>query len=167
VLFVWILDSEMWGVPGGSETAVGSYTSTFYAEAAKAVKEVDVSLRVGGPAAADPVILASFIKQAEALHLPLDFVSYHQYGNPRQCGAGWTSGYASGSAGAVSKKGYYWDPHCFRRLFDWARRQVPEKYPVTISFLHACLLFAWLRQSNANSFLSAPTDARTAAHRSM
>lgn len=121
----------MWGVPGGSETAVGSYTSTFYAEAAKAVKEVDVSLRVGGPAAADPVILASFIKQAEALHLPLDFVSYHQYGNPRQCGAGWTSGYASGGAASVSKKGYYWDPHCFGTLFDWARRQVPEKYPVT------------------------------------
>ena len=129
----------MWGVPGGSETAVGTYTSTFYAEAAKAVKEVDTSLRVGGPAAADPVVLASFIEQAETLHLPLDFVSYHQYGNPRQCGAGWTSGYASGSADPVSKKGYYWDPHCFKTLFEWARHQVPEKYPVS-ELLHYFLL---------------------------
>eukprot|EP01046_Picozoa_sp_COSAG06_P048694 COSAG06_NODE_7329_length_2544_cov_8.932106_5_plen_152_part_00 len=122
----------MWGVPDSSETAIGNYTSTFYAEAARAVKSVDASLRVGGPAAADPVVLAEFIKQAEAQGLPLDFVSYHQYGNPRQCGAGWTSGYGTGSADAgVTKDGYYWQPNCFRSLFEWARGQVPEKYPVS------------------------------------
>jgi hypothetical protein len=83
------------------------------------------------PAAADPVILAEFIKQAEAQQLPLDFVSYHQYGNPRQCGAGWTSDYAMGGAGTgVSKTGYFWEPSCFQTLFEWAQTQVPEKYPV-------------------------------------
>eukprot|EP01052_Picozoa_sp_SAG31_P059512 SAG31_NODE_18800_length_622_cov_0.984704_1_plen_112_part_01 len=111
----------MWGVPGGSETAVGIYTFTFYAEAARAVKAVDASLRVGGPAAADPVVLAEFVRQAELQKLPLDFVSYHQYGNPRQCGAGWRSAYGTGGAyraagayTALTNHGYYWDPACFR-----------------------------------------------------
>lgn len=42
--------SEMWGVPGASETVIGNYTSTFYGMAATAVKAVDESLRIGGPA---------------------------------------------------------------------------------------------------------------------
>jgi hypothetical protein len=40
----------MWGVPGASETVIGNYTSTFYGMAATAVKAVDESLRIGGPA---------------------------------------------------------------------------------------------------------------------
>jgi hypothetical protein len=133
---VW---NEMWGVPGGSETTVGIYTSTFYAEAATAgsalsrcfaillmdpwsktlatrvfftfsrfhvlgrtVKAVSPSLMVGGPAAADPSILKEFIAQAEALKLPLDFVSWHQYGNPRQCGSGWLS--VSSAANGISDR---------------------------------------------------------------
>ena len=125
-----------WGVPGGSETSLGDYTAEFYGRAAAAVKAVDAGLRVGGPSGANPVVLAAFLEQVKALALPLDFVSYHQYGNARECGSGWKSSYSSGlppGGHGGNSAGYSWDPTCFRELFSWARAQVPEELPLYIT----------------------------------
>ena len=87
----WEVWNELWGVPGASETALGNYTRTFYAVSAEAIKGVDATLQVGGPASAGAVVLPAFIEEVEALGLPLDFVSSHYYGNARECPPGWGS----------------------------------------------------------------------------
>ncbi|EGB10173.1 hypothetical protein AURANDRAFT_23523 [Aureococcus anophagefferens] len=109
----WEVWNELWGVPGASETALGNYTRTFYAASAEAIKGVDATLRVGGPASAGAVVLPAFIEEVEALGLPLDFVSSHYYGNARE---------------------FYWNPDCFAKgLVAWAKSFVPDKYPFYVT----------------------------------
>ncbi len=67
---------DFWdGVPK-KETYFALYDVT-----AKAVKSVDASLRVGGPATAQAAWVADFIAHCVQQHVPFDFVSTHVYGN--------------------------------------------------------------------------------------
>lgn len=55
-----------------------------YAQAAAAMKAVDPTIKVGGPAFGSPEVadhLTKFIGTARALEAPLDFISYHSYPN--------------------------------------------------------------------------------------
>ncbi|NNN00405.1 MAG: xylan 1,4-beta-xylosidase [Acidimicrobiaceae bacterium] len=52
-----------------------------YEEAARAVKEVDERLRVGGPGSAAGEWVEALLDFASARQVPLDFVSTHTYGN--------------------------------------------------------------------------------------
>ena len=85
---VW---NEQWGVPGSSEETLGTYVEDLYNVTARAVRSVDGELRVGGPAQASQLPLAEFVARVEGAALPLDFVSSHQYGNPRECPSGFSA----------------------------------------------------------------------------
>jgi xylan 1,4-beta-xylosidase len=52
-----------------------------YDHTARALKQVNPRLRVGGPATAQAAWVTAFIAHAVAHHVPLDFVSSHVYGN--------------------------------------------------------------------------------------
>jgi xylan 1,4-beta-xylosidase len=53
----------------------------FYDVTARAVKDVDAHLRVGGPATAQAAWIPEFIAHCIENHVPFDFVSTHVYGN--------------------------------------------------------------------------------------
>jgi xylan 1,4-beta-xylosidase len=52
-----------------------------YDVTARAVKNVDPKLRVGGPATAQAAWVSAFIAHCKQNHVPFDFVSTHVYGN--------------------------------------------------------------------------------------
>jgi len=52
-----------------------------YDVTARAIKNVDPSVRVGGPATAQAAWVDSFIEHCTQNHVPFDFVSTHVYGN--------------------------------------------------------------------------------------
>jgi xylan 1,4-beta-xylosidase len=52
-----------------------------YDHTARAIKAVAPSLRVGGPATAQAAWVGDMIRRADEMHVPLDFVSTHVYGN--------------------------------------------------------------------------------------
>jgi xylan 1,4-beta-xylosidase len=56
----------------------GSYFA-LYAHTARALKEVNPKLRVGGPSTAAAHWISDFLKYTTANHLPVDFVSTHGY----------------------------------------------------------------------------------------
>ncbi|HEX4772609.1 MAG TPA: glycosyl hydrolase family 39 [Bryobacteraceae bacterium] len=67
---------DFWdGVPK-KETYFALYDVT-----AKAIKDVDATLRVGGPATAQAAWVDEFIAHCASNHIALDFVSSHIYGN--------------------------------------------------------------------------------------
>lgn len=54
-----------------------------YGATVEAVKSVDAQIPVGGPATSNSKWIASFLRYCEANHLPVDFVTTHQYaGDP-------------------------------------------------------------------------------------
>ncbi len=53
-----------------------------YDLSATALKSVDARLRVGGPVAASPPTIESFLQHVARSHAPLDFISIHIYGTP-------------------------------------------------------------------------------------
>jgi xylan 1,4-beta-xylosidase len=55
----------------------------FYDVSARAVKQVDSNLRVGGPATAQAAWVDAFIAHCLTGHVPFDFVSSHIYGNEK------------------------------------------------------------------------------------
>ena len=74
---------------------------TLFNASARAVKAVDPSLRIGGPASADMAHVKDFVTNATALHLPFDFVSTHHY--------------PTDSCSPVAVNGTsVWDPDCFK-----------------------------------------------------
>ena len=52
-----------------------------YDHTARAVKSVSQRLRIGGPATAQAAWIPEMIQHADKVHVPLDFVSTHVYGN--------------------------------------------------------------------------------------
>jgi xylan 1,4-beta-xylosidase len=54
---------------------------TLYDHTAKALKQANDRLRVGGPSTAQAAWVAAFIRHATEQHVPLDFVSSHVYAN--------------------------------------------------------------------------------------
>ncbi len=75
---------EVWNEPNIDFWAGEPKQSTYfrlYDEAATAIKRVNPSLRVGGPATAQAAWIEPFIAHAVADRVPLDFVSTHVYGD--------------------------------------------------------------------------------------
>jgi xylan 1,4-beta-xylosidase len=75
---------EVWNEPNIDFWAGEPKQSTYYQlydGAARALKQVSVTLRVGGPASAQAAWVDSFIHHAVDAKVPLDFVSTHVYGN--------------------------------------------------------------------------------------
>jgi xylan 1,4-beta-xylosidase len=75
---------EVWNEPNIDFWAGEPKQSTYfrlYDEAATAIKRVNASLRVGGPATAQAAWIEPFIAHAVAGRVPLDFVSTHVYGD--------------------------------------------------------------------------------------
>ena len=75
---------EVWNEPNIDFWVGEPKQSTYfrlYDEAAAAIKRVNASLRVGGPATAQAAWIEPFIAHAVADHVPLDFVSTHVYGD--------------------------------------------------------------------------------------
>ena len=72
---------EVWNEPNLKAFWTGSQADYFhlYARAARAIKEVHPSLRVGGPASADNQWIRELLAFCEAKGVPLDFVSTHHY----------------------------------------------------------------------------------------
>ena len=73
---VW---NEMWGV-SFPEPYMSLYNSS-----ARALKAVDASLKVGGPATMQTLDVPEFIANASAMKIPVDFVSSHYYPTDPQC----------------------------------------------------------------------------------
>ena len=76
---------EIWNEPDLPIFFAGSKADYYrlYEVTAKAVKSVDSQLRVGGPATAGSKWVGSFLSYCREHHVPVDFVSTHQYaGDP-------------------------------------------------------------------------------------
>jgi xylan 1,4-beta-xylosidase len=73
---------EVWNEPNLDGFWAGTQDEYFklYAHAARAVKSVDASYRVGGPATAGGDWIPEMIGYASKNSVPLDFVSTHSYG---------------------------------------------------------------------------------------
>jgi xylan 1,4-beta-xylosidase len=75
---------EVWNEPNidfwNGEPKQATYFM-LYDETAKAIKNVDTKLRVGGPATAQAAWVDQFISHCTEHHSPFDFVSTHVYGN--------------------------------------------------------------------------------------
>jgi xylan 1,4-beta-xylosidase len=56
---------------------------TLYDHTARALKNVDARLRVGGPSTAQAAWVGAFIRHTAEEHVPLDFVSTHVYANDK------------------------------------------------------------------------------------
>ncbi|MCM1121891.1 MAG: hypothetical protein NC416_04855 [Eubacterium sp.] len=76
---------EVWNEPDVSVFWAGTKAQYYrlYEITAKAVKEVDENIKVGGPAASGSKWVGSFMKYCEEHQIPVDFISSHQYaGDP-------------------------------------------------------------------------------------
>ncbi|WP_184236335.1 GH39 family glycosyl hydrolase [Massilia timonae] len=73
---------EVWNEPNLDGFWAGTQDEYFrlYAHAARAIKRVDSSYRVGGPATAGAAWIPEMIAYADQNKVPLDFVSTHSYG---------------------------------------------------------------------------------------
>lgn len=73
----WMCRNELWGVDFPGTAAKPGYMQLYNASA-RAVKSVDPSLKVGGPATAGLADLPAFVAACSAMGLPKpDFVSSH------------------------------------------------------------------------------------------
>lgn len=72
---------EVWNEPNLAEFWSGTQADYFklYRFTVEAIKAVDASLQVGGPATAKNAWVAEFLDFAEQNHLPIDFISTHHY----------------------------------------------------------------------------------------
>ena len=72
---------EVWNEPNLSSFWKGSQQDYFllYRHTARAIKNVDAILRVGGPATADNEWIADFYNYCTKNSIPFDFISTHQY----------------------------------------------------------------------------------------
>jgi xylan 1,4-beta-xylosidase len=77
---------EVWNEPNldfwGGDPRQASYWE-LYDHTVKAIKNVNSSLRVGGPSTAQAAWADTFIKHCADNHVPVDFVSSHVYGNDK------------------------------------------------------------------------------------
>jgi xylan 1,4-beta-xylosidase len=77
---------EVWNEPNldfwGGDPHQASYWE-LYDHTAKAIKNVNSTLRVGGPSTAQAAWADAFIKHCADNHVPVDFVSSHVYGNDK------------------------------------------------------------------------------------
>ena len=77
---------EVWNEPNldfwGGEPRQASYWE-LYDHTVKAIKNVNPTLRVGGPSTAQAGWADDFIKHCADNHVPVDFVSSHVYGNDK------------------------------------------------------------------------------------
>ncbi|MGF7153643.1 GH39 family glycosyl hydrolase [Novosphingobium gossypii] len=74
---------EVWNEPnldGFWEKADQQAYFDLYANTAKAIKAIDPTLRIGGPATAGAAWVPEFLKYAADRKLPVDFVATHTYG---------------------------------------------------------------------------------------
>ncbi len=75
---------EVWNEPNIDFWDGDPKQATYFAlydVTAKAIKQVDSSLRVGGPATAQAAWVGAFISHCKQNDIPFDFVSTHVYGN--------------------------------------------------------------------------------------
>ena len=72
---------EVWNEPNISDFWAGDQADYFelYRVAAEAIKDVDASVRVGGPATAKNAWIEEFLDFCDRRHVPADFVSTHHY----------------------------------------------------------------------------------------
>ncbi|MGH7319422.1 MAG: GH39 family glycosyl hydrolase [Candidatus Rokuibacteriota bacterium] len=72
---------EVWNEPNLKDFWTGSRMEYWrlYRHAAEAIKGVDPSLRVGGPATAKNAWISEFLEYCDANGVPVDFVSTHHY----------------------------------------------------------------------------------------
>ena len=74
---------EVWNEPnldGFWEHADQAAYFDLYTRSAKAIKAIDVHLRVGGPSTAGAAWVPEFLAHAQATGTPVDFISTHAYG---------------------------------------------------------------------------------------
>lgn len=73
---------EVWNEPNHPGFFVGTMEDYFklYEYSAKAIKAVNPRYKVGGPATAGSVWVGEFIQYCHENHLPLDFITSHEYG---------------------------------------------------------------------------------------
>jgi hypothetical protein len=88
-----------------------------YNASARAVKNVDPSLRVGGPASVGLGLLDEFMAGCESMDIEYDFVSSHSYP---------TDTWGNSKGGICPSYGYYWSPNCFTRNVVAASKKVPR-----------------------------------------
>ncbi len=81
---------EVWNEPDLKIFWAGNQAQYFelYKATALAIKKVDATLRVGGPATSRSRWIPEMIQFCEANHLPLDFVSTHHYPSDEAIGHG-------------------------------------------------------------------------------
>jgi xylan 1,4-beta-xylosidase len=72
---------EVWNEPNLTAFGRGNQAGYFelYRYTAEALKTVDSGLKVGGPATADNAWIKEFVEFCADRHLPIDFISTHQY----------------------------------------------------------------------------------------
>ncbi|HZT64695.1 MAG TPA: hypothetical protein VFA11_02795 [Acidimicrobiales bacterium] len=135
---------EVWNEPDGTfwHGTIADYLAMYQATAAaveKAAARAGVTgVAVGGPALlfADPAWLEPFLAYVSANHLPLDFVSWHYYGNYPALGPFFTSG---GTLPPSAPAPYWYNPGTRAQFYGVQVAQVraelsryPDLHPLTV-----------------------------------
>ena len=140
---VW---NELWGIdfPGTAEKP--GYMQLYNASA-RAVKDVDPSLKVGGPATAGLDNLPAFVAACASLGLPKpDFVSSHHYPSDGK------SGPTPMQQACPSKQG--WDPNCWHTQVKAAAASVaPLPFLLTEYNVGCCLGYPQHETAAAAAFV--------------
>ena len=128
---VW---NELWGV------SFPDHYMTLYNASATAVKAVDPSLRVGGPATAQVQHVRDFATAADSMGAPYDFVSTHMYPTDPQCPKRIEDG---------------WSPDCFTEHVKAARSSLPNTTPFYLTEYNVgcCLGYSQHDTSAAAAFI--------------
>lgn len=118
---VW---NELWGMPFPQ-----AYMQLYNASA-RAVKSVDESLKVGGPATSQLEGslggIPAFVQEATQQGLPFDFVSTHFYPSS-----------GKRSAFKPCAGGDQWDPSCFAKQMRKAKESIPKETPLYLTEYNA------------------------------
>lgn len=133
---------EVWNEPNLGAFFAGTQKDYFeiYACTARAIKEVDQALQVGGPATATNAWIPEFVEYCETNHVPLDFVSTHQYmGEPLGHDAGSTSDIMKGVIAGMKQL----KKHPGGSILDGMRMMFDDSseskdYPATLFYDNVC-----------------------------
>ncbi len=125
---------EVWNEPDVCVFWAGTKEEYFrlYEITARAIKEVDSKIRVGGPAASGSKWIGSFMQYCKTRNVPVDFISTHQYAGDPIGGVDATEDLeADGNAEAESRKPemlvHLFDGLEIGTVLDGIRRLMPDK----------------------------------------
>ena len=128
-------DLDVFWDPGKKTTMLDAYLE-LYRYTARAVKSVNRSYAVGGPSGAGLDFIAPLVRYCRKNHLPLDFISFHQYGfDPENPALPKVDRFGGNYIYLMKNLRHVAD--CFNRKLEDIRRNLRCDLPVYITEWHA------------------------------